>query len=60
MAFEPYIGREFHGIWGDYDVTLHLPERYVVGATGVRFSTNCGHARRQSWPEAPLQGRERH
>ena len=35
----PYIGREFHGIWGDYDVTLHLPERYVVGATGVRFST---------------------
>ena len=32
----PYIGREFHGIWGNYDVRIHLPEGYVVGATGVK------------------------
>ena len=34
----PYIGREFHGIWGNYDVRIHLPEGYVVGATGVKQS----------------------
>ncbi|MFZ8836506.1 MAG: M1 family metallopeptidase [Flavobacteriales bacterium] len=32
---EPYVGREFHGIWGDYDVTIHLPAGCPVGATGV-------------------------
>lgn len=32
---EPYIGREFHGIWSNYDVTLHLPSGYMVGGTGV-------------------------
>ena len=31
---EPYIGREYHGIWGDYDVTIHLPTGYEVGGTG--------------------------
>ena len=34
----PYIGREFHGVWGNYDVSLHLPKGYAVGATGVRQS----------------------
>ena len=31
----PYIGREFHGIWGDYDVTINLPKGYQVGGTGM-------------------------
>lgn len=31
---EPYIGREYHGIWGDYDVTINLPIGYEVGGTG--------------------------
>lgn len=34
----PYIGREFHGIWANFDVSLHLPEGYVVAATGVKQS----------------------
>ena len=34
----PYIGREFHGIWGDFEVTLDVPEGYVVAATGVKSS----------------------
>jgi hypothetical protein len=31
---DPYIGREFHGVWGDFDVTLHIDKTYVVGGTG--------------------------
>lgn len=30
----PYIGREFHGIWGDYDVKIEIDSKYVLGATG--------------------------
>ena len=30
----PYIGREFYGIWGDFDVKLSLDASYVVAATG--------------------------
>ena len=32
----PYIGREYHGVWGSYHVDLHLPEAYVVAAAGTR------------------------
>lgn len=30
----PYISREFHGVWGNFDVTLHIDRNYVVGGTG--------------------------
>lgn len=30
----PYIGREFYGVWGDFDVTLHIDAKYMVGGTG--------------------------
>ena len=31
----PYVAREFHGVWGDFDVTLTLDSTYTVGSTGV-------------------------
>ncbi|MFK8039031.1 MAG: M1 family metallopeptidase [Crocinitomicaceae bacterium] len=31
----PYVGREFHGVWGDFDVTIHMDEKYTIGGTGV-------------------------
>lgn len=31
---EPYLGREFHGVWGSFDVTLILDKDYTVAASG--------------------------
>lgn len=30
----PYIGREFHGVWGDFDVKITIDKNYVLGGTG--------------------------
>jgi hypothetical protein len=30
----PYIQREFYGVWGDYDVRIEIDKRYILGATG--------------------------
>ena len=31
----PYIAREFHGVWGNFDVTIHIDKSYVIGGTGI-------------------------
>jgi hypothetical protein len=31
----PYIAREFYGVWGNFDVNLTLDKNYMVAATGV-------------------------
>lgn len=41
---DPYIGREFHGVWGDFDVKLTIDKDYVVGGTGhLQNPTEVGH-----------------
>lgn len=30
----PYIQREFYGVWGDYDVRISIDKRYILGGTG--------------------------
>lgn len=37
---DPYIGREFHGVWGDYDVKINIDKNYVLGATGYLQNPN--------------------
>ena len=31
---DPYIAREFHGVWGNYDVTITIDKNYVIGGSG--------------------------
>lgn len=30
----PYIGREFYGVWGDYDVNITIDKNFLIGGTG--------------------------
>ena len=41
---DPYIGREFHGVWGDFDVKLSIDKNYTVGGTGyLQNPEDVGH-----------------
>lgn len=40
----PYVGREFHGVWGDFDVRISIDSDYVVGGTGyLQNPEEIGH-----------------
>jgi Peptidase family M1 domain len=30
----PYVAREFYGVWGDFDVKIHIDKSYILGASG--------------------------
>ena len=36
-----YIAREFHGVWGDYDVTINIDKNYMIGGTGYLQNPNA-------------------
>ena len=41
---DPYISREFHGVWGSFDVKLTLDKEYTVGGTGyLQNPSDIGH-----------------
>ena len=40
----PYIAREFYGIWGDFDVKITIDKQYVLGGTGyLQNPEEIGH-----------------
>ncbi len=41
---DPYIAREFHGVWGNFDVKLTIDKNYIVGGTGyLQNPQEIGH-----------------
>ena len=48
----PYIGREFHGVWGNYKVNITIDKSYVVGGTGYLQNANeIGHGYTEKDPK---------
>ena len=40
----PYVGREFYGIWGSFDVNITMDAAYTIAATGVlQNADEVGH-----------------
>ncbi len=41
---DPYIGREFHGVWGDFDVKISIDKTFTLGGTGyLQNPEEIGH-----------------
>ena len=41
---DPYIGREFHGVWGEFDIKITIDSAYTLGGTGiVKNPQEVGH-----------------
>ncbi len=36
----PYIAREFYGVWGDYNVKINIDKSYLVAASGTLQNSN--------------------
>ena len=46
---DPYIAREFHGVWGNFDVKISIDKEYVLGGTGYLQNKNeIGHGYQDS------------
>lgn len=40
----PYIAREFHGVWGDFNVEITMDSSFVIGGTGtLENAKQIGH-----------------
>lgn len=45
----PYIAREFHGVWGNFDVKITIDKSYTIGGTGYLQNKNeIGHGYEES------------
>ncbi|MBK6372994.1 MAG: M1 family metallopeptidase [Saprospiraceae bacterium] len=38
-ATDPYVGREFYGVWGTYNVFLTVPDSFKIAGTGIQVSS---------------------
>ncbi|HMG68830.1 MAG TPA: M1 family metallopeptidase, partial [Chitinophagaceae bacterium] len=36
----PYVGREFYGVWGDFDVTISIDKTYILAGSGYLQNPN--------------------
>lgn len=44
-----YIVREFHGVWGNFDVKINIDKKYIIGGSGVLQSKKQMSENKQLW-----------
>lgn len=50
----PYIAREFYGVWGNFDVKISIDKTYVLGGTGYLQNPNeIGHGYEDAGVKVP-------
>lgn len=56
----PYIAREFYGVWGDYNVNITIDKNYMLAATGTLQNANeigFGYALERDARPSPVNGK---
>nr|WP_298923513.1 M1 family metallopeptidase [uncultured Allomuricauda sp.] len=54
----PYIAREFHGVWGDFDVKLTIDKDYTVGGSGyLQNPQEVGHGYETAGTKVKTKGK---
>jgi hypothetical protein len=57
---DPYVGREFHGVFGDFDVKITIDKNYVLGGSGYLQNPNeIGHGYQDEGAEVKLPTSDR-
>ncbi len=56
----PYIGREFYGVWGDFNVSITIDSSFVLGGTGIiQNPQEVGHGYQDSTKKLKLKDNEK-
>ncbi|UOY08875.1 M1 family metallopeptidase [Muricauda sp. SCSIO 64092] len=54
----PYIAREFHGVWGDFDVKITIDKEYTIGGTGyLQNPQEIGHGYEAAGTKVKTKGK---
>jgi hypothetical protein len=55
----PYIAREFHGVWGDFDVKITIDKNYTLGGTGyLQNPQEIGHGYQAPGTKVKTRGKK--
>ncbi|MTG97873.1 MULTISPECIES: M1 family metallopeptidase [Myroides] len=57
---EQYLGREFHSVWGNFDVKITIDKEYTVGGTGILVNNNeVGHGYQDAGTEVATSKKDK-
>ena len=55
---EPYLGREFHGVWGNFDVKITIDKAYIIGGSGyLQNAEEIGAGYTEKYKRKPKKGK---
>ncbi|WP_108804621.1 M1 family metallopeptidase [Aquimarina sp. Aq107] len=56
---DPYIAREFHGVWGNFDVTINIDKNYILGGSGyLQNPQEIGYGYEKSGTKVKRKGKK--